>query len=238
MPANYISHLRRSGNDERENTLNQILVEMDGFNTSAGVVVLAGTNRLDVLDDALLRPGRFDRQIVIDNPDVKGRKAIFEVHLGPLLLHGDKEEYAEKIAVLSPGMSGADIKNICNEAALHAARLNKDKVTFEDFEAAMGRVIGGIERKTRVLSPSEKKTVAVHEAGHAIAGWCDELAPRNKKTMVLTPAGWFATALHMQVPRERAAATEGLHYSARLGRPRLCAISAARPIHLYRGATL
>ena len=153
------------GNDERENTLNQLLVEMDGFKESSGVVVLAGTNRLDVLDSALLRPGRFDRQIIIDNPDIKGRCEIFKVHMKPLILDDEIEEYAKKIAVLTPGMSGADIKNICNEAALHAARRDGESISMEDFDAAMGRVIGGIERKSRVLNEKEKRTVAWHEAG-------------------------------------------------------------------------
>lgn len=166
------------GNDERENTLNQILVEMDGFATTKGVVVLAGTNRPDILDSALTRPGRFDRQIAIDKPDIKSRVEIFVVHLKPLTLDSSQaiEEYAQKLASLTPGFSGADIANACNEAALIAARRNAEHVTFQDLEAALERVIGGLEKKGKVLSPEEKKTVAYHEAGHAVAGWFLEYA--------------------------------------------------------------
>src|SRR6266850_682200 len=162
------------GNDERESTLNQLLVEMDGFGTSEHIVVLAGTNRPDVLDPALLRPGRFDRHIGIDRPDVSGRKGIFKVHLGPLRLSEklpDLESLSQKLAVLTPGFSGADIANVCNEAALHAARHTSESVEERDFESAIERVIAGLERKSRVLSPDEKKTVAYHEAGHAVCGW-------------------------------------------------------------------
>ena len=195
------------GNDERENTLNQLLVEMDGFKESSGVVVLAGTNRLDVLDSALLRPGRMDRQIIIDNPDVRGRAEIFMVHLKQVQLDGEDEWFAKKLAVLTPGMSGADIKNICNEAALHAARNNHDKVSMSNFEAAMGRVIGGIERKTRVLSPSEKRTVAWHEAGHAIAGWyCEHALPLLKVSIV--PRGSAALGYAQYLPRDQYIYTE------------------------------
>jgi AFG3 family protein len=162
------------GNDERESTLNQLLVEMDGFGTKEHVVVLAGTNRPDVLDPALLRPGRFDRHITVDRPDIGGRKHIFIVHLKPLKLADDlpeRNELAHRLAVLTPGFSGADIANVCNEAALHAARHSADAVGENDFESALDRVIAGLQRKSRVLSPHEKKTVAYHEAGHAICGW-------------------------------------------------------------------
>ena len=176
------------GNDEREQTLNQLLVEMDGFGTQEHVVVLAGTNRPDVLDPALMRPGRFDRHIAIDRPDVVGRKGIFKVHLKPLRL-SDKlpelEKFAEKLAVLTPGFSGADVANVCNEAALHAARVGNDCVTEDDFEAAIERVIVGLERKRRLLSPEEKKTVAYHEAGHAICGWFLEHADPLLKVSII-----------------------------------------------------
>jgi AFG3 family protein len=176
------------GNDERESTLNQLLVEMDGFGTSEHIVVLAGTNRPDVLDPALLRPGRFDRHITIDRPDVSGRKGIFKVHLGPLRLSEklpDPESLAQKLAVLTPGFSGADIANVCNEAALHAARHSSEFVEERDFESAIERVIAGLERKSRVLSPEEKKTVAYHEAGHAVCGWFLEHADPLLKVSII-----------------------------------------------------
>ncbi|KAG6336125.1 hypothetical protein ID866_2963 [Astraeus odoratus] len=176
------------GNDERESTLNQLLVEMDGFGTQEHVVVLAGTNRPDVLDPALMRPGRFDRHIAIDRPDVSGRKGIFMVHLKPLRLSpeiSDMPIIAQKLAVLTPGFSGADIANVCNEAALHAARKGHDYVTEEDFESAIERVIAGLERKSRVLSPEEKKIVAYHEAGHAVCGWFLEHADPLLKVSII-----------------------------------------------------
>ena len=176
------------GNDERESTLNQLLVEMDGFGTSEHIVVLAGTNRPDVLDPALLRPGRFDRHITIDRPDVSGRKGIFKVHLGPLRLSEklpDLGSFAQKLAVLTPGFSGADIANVCNEAALHAARHASEFVEERDFESAIERVIAGLERKSRVLSPDEKKTVAYHEAGHAVCGWFLEHADPLLKVSII-----------------------------------------------------
>ena len=159
------------GNDERESTLNQLLVEMDGFDSNQHVVVLAGTNRPDVLDPALLRPGRFDRHISIDRPDIGGRAQIFEVHLKPIMTKVDKKILARKLAALTPGFAGADIHNVCNEAALIAARHVKAEVEEIDFEDAIERVIAGLEKKSRLLSPEEKKTVAYHEAGHAVAGW-------------------------------------------------------------------
>jgi AFG3 family protein len=176
------------GNDERESTLNQLLVEMDGFGTSEHIVVLAGTNRPDVLDPALLRPGRFDRHITIDRPDVSGRKGIFKVHLGPLRLAEklpDLESFAQKLAVLTPGFSGADIANVCNEAALHAARHASEFVEERDFESAIERVIAGLERRSRVLSQEEKKTVAYHEAGHAVCGWFLEHADPLLKVSII-----------------------------------------------------
>lgn len=159
------------GHSEQENTLNQLLVEMDGFNTTTNVVVLAATNRVDILDKALLRPGRFDRQIFVPAPDIKGRASIFKVHLGPLKTDLDKTDLARKMAALTPGFTGADIANVCNEAALIAARDLNESINQKHFEQAIERVVAGMEKKTNVLSPEEKKTVAYHEAGHAVAGW-------------------------------------------------------------------
>ncbi|KAL7329812.1 AAA ATPase afg3 [Mucor circinelloides] len=173
------------GNDERESTLNQLLVEMDGFNSSDHVVVLAGTNRPDVLDPALLRPGRFDRHVVIDKPDIAGRAEIFKVHLKPIKTQVNMEQLSRKLAALTPGFSGADIHNVCNEAALIAARHAKDEVDEKDFEDAIERVIAGLEKKSRVLSPEEKKTVAYHEAGHAVAGWYLKYADPLLKVSIL-----------------------------------------------------
>ncbi|KAI0361286.1 ATP-dependent metallopeptidase Hfl [Trametes cingulata] len=193
------------GNDEREQTLNQLLVEMDGFGTQEHVVVLAGTNRPDVLDPALMRPGRFDRHIAIDRPDVVGRKGIFLVHLKPLRLSPDlpdREKFAEKLAVLTPGFSGADVANVCNEAALHAARVGHDAVTEDDFEAAIERVVVGLERKSRLLSPEEKKTVAYHEAGHAICGWFLEHADPLLKVSII-PRGVGALGYAKYLPPDR-----------------------------------
>ncbi|XP_036378226.1 AFG3-like protein 2 [Megalops cyprinoides] len=175
------------GQSEQENTLNQLLVEMDGFNTTTNVVVLAGTNRPDILDPALMRPGRFDRQIYIGPPDIKGRASIFKVHLRPLKLDAamDKDALARKMAALTPGFSGADIANVCNEAALIAARHLSDAISQKHFEQAVERVIGGLEKKTQVLQPEEKKTVAYHEAGHAVAGWYLEHADPLLKVSII-----------------------------------------------------
>ncbi|VUZ43848.1 unnamed protein product [Hymenolepis diminuta] len=159
------------GHQERENTLNQLLVEMDGFTTQENVVVLAATNRIDILDPALLRPGRFDRQIYVSLPDIKGRASIFKVHLKPLKSALDKVEVARRMAARTPGFSGADIASVCNEAALIAAREDAKSVTLKHFDAAIDRVIAGLEKKSQVLQPEEKKTVAYHEAGHATVGW-------------------------------------------------------------------
>ncbi|MCH5173689.1 MAG: ATP-dependent zinc metalloprotease FtsH [Bacteroidales bacterium] len=158
-----------SSNDERENTLNQLLTEMDGFGTNSGVIVLAATNRADILDKALMRAGRFDRQINVTLPDLNERKEIFKVHLKPLRLADDFD--LEGIARHTPGFSGADIANICNEAALTAARRGKQKIDNQDFMDAVDRVVGGIERKKTLMSPEEKRLTAFHEAGHAVAGW-------------------------------------------------------------------
>lgn len=161
-----------SGHSEADQTLNQLLVEMDGFNTAgANVVVLSGTNRNDVLDPALLRPGRFDRQIHVGLPDIKGRSSIYKIHLKPLKTDLDKDVLARKMAARTPGFSGADIMNVCNEAALIAARDAAKQVEDKHFGAAIDRVIAGLEKKSRVLQPTEKKTVAYHEAGHAVVGW-------------------------------------------------------------------
>ena len=159
----------QGGNDERENTLNQLLVEMDGFGSEKGIILIAATNRPDVLDPALLRPGRFDRQIHVDRPDLKEREEIFKVHIKNIKLAKDLD--ISKLAALTPGFVGADIANICNEAALIAARSNKDAIELEDFNAAIDRVIGGLEKKNKIISPDEKKRIAYHEAGHAVSSW-------------------------------------------------------------------
>ncbi|XP_031641173.1 AFG3-like protein spg-7 [Contarinia nasturtii] len=173
------------GHSEAENTLNQLLVEMDGFNTTTNVVVLAATNRVDILDKALLRPGRFDRQIYVPAPDIKGRASIFKVHLGPLKTDLDKMELSRKMAALTPGFTGADIANVCNEAALIAARDSYESIILKHFEQAIERVIAGMEKKTNVLSPDEKRTVAYHEAGHAIAGWFLEFSDPLLKVSII-----------------------------------------------------
>ncbi|MFI5134062.1 MAG: ATP-dependent zinc metalloprotease FtsH [Chitinophagales bacterium] len=187
-------------NDERESTLNQLLVEMDGFGTDAGIIVLAATNRPDVLDNALLRPGRFDRQISIDKPDLVGREAIFKVHLKPIKI--SKTLDIHKLAEQTPGFAGADIANVCNEAALIAARKGKDAVEMEDFQDAVDRVIGGLEKKNKIISPEEKKIIAYHEAGHAICGWYLEHAyPLLKVTIV--PRGTAALGYAQYTPKEQ-----------------------------------
>lgn len=188
------------GNDERENTLNALLVEMDGFGTDVGVIILAATNRLDVLDSALLRPGRFDRQISIDKPDLLGREQIFKVHLGPLKLGEDVD--AKKLSAQTPGFAGAEIANVCNEAALIAARRNKPAVDMQDFQDAIDRVIGGLEKKNKIISPEEKNIVAYHEAGHAIAGWFLEHADPLVKVSIV-PRGVAALGYAQYLPREQ-----------------------------------
>lgn len=188
------------GNDERENTLNQLLVEMDGFNSDTGVIIMAATNRPDVLDPALLRAGRFDRQIGVDRPDIKGREMIFKVHLKKLTLSEDVE--VGKLAAQTPGFVGADIMNVCNEAALIAARKNKKAVETEDFQDAVDRVIGGLEKKSKIISPEEKKIVAYHEAGHAVTGWFLKHAhPLVKVTIV--PRGLAALGYAQYLPKEQ-----------------------------------
>jgi AFG3 family protein len=187
-------------NDERESTLNQLLVEMDGFGTDVGIIVLAATNRPDVLDTALLRPGRFDRQISIDKPDVKGREAIFKVHLKPIKV--SEKVDIHKLAEQTPGFAGADIANVCNEAALIAARKGKGAVDMSDFQDAVDRVIGGLEKKNKIISPEEKKIIAYHEAGHAICGWFLEHAyPLLKVTIV--PRGTAALGYAQYTPKEQ-----------------------------------
>lgn len=187
-------------NDERESTLNQLLVEMDGFSGETGIIVLAATNRPDVLDTALLRPGRFDRQIEIDKPDLKGRKAIFKVHLKPIKISQTLDIY--KLAEQTPGFAGADIANVCNEAALIAARKGKEAVDMADFQDAIDRVIGGLEKKNKIISPDEKKIIAYHEAGHAICGWYLEHAyPLLKVTIV--PRGTAALGYAQYTAKEQ-----------------------------------
>ncbi|XP_002984562.2 ATP-dependent zinc metalloprotease FTSH 8, mitochondrial [Selaginella moellendorffii] len=188
-------------NDERENTLNQLLVEMDGFATTEGVVILAGTNRPDILDKALLRPGRFDRQIALDRPDVRGREQILRVHLKKLKLDKEPQFYSQRVAGLTHGFAGAEIASVCNEAALIAARREKSEISMKELEAGVDRVIAGIERKNRVVSKDERRTVAYHEAGHAVAGWFLEHAePLLKVTIV--PRGSAALGFAQYVPNE------------------------------------
>jgi cell division protease FtsH len=187
-------------NDERENTLNSLLVEMDGFGTDSGVIVLAATNRPDVLDSALLRPGRFDRQISIDKPDIVGREAIFKVHLKPIKTIAEVDP--KKLAAQTPGFAGAEIANVCNEAALIAARRNKEAVDMQDFQEAIDRVIGGLEKKTKIISPEEKKIVAYHEAGHAVAGWYLEHADPLVKVSIV-PRGIAALGYAQYLPKEQ-----------------------------------
>lgn len=188
------------GNDERENTLNSLLVEMDGFGTDSGVIILAATNRPDTLDSALLRPGRFDRQISIDKPDINGRTEIFQVHLKPLTLGPDVD--ARRLSAQTPGFAGAEIANVCNEAALIAARRDKKMVTDQDFTDAIDRVIGGLEKKNKIISPGEKRIVAYHEAGHAIAGWfLEHVDPLVKVSIV--PRGVAALGYAQYLPKEQ-----------------------------------
>ncbi|MEP2771575.1 MAG: ATP-dependent zinc metalloprotease FtsH [Fulvivirga sp.] len=187
-------------NDERENTLNSLLVEMDGFSTDSGVIILAATNRPDVLDSALMRPGRFDRQISIDKPDIVGREAIFKVHLKPLKM--DKDVDPKKLAAQTPGFAGAEIANVCNEAALIAARKDRAAVCMQDFQDAVDRVIGGLEKKSKIISPHEKKIVAYHEAGHAVAGWFLEHADPLVKVSIV-PRGAAALGYAQYLPKEQ-----------------------------------
>ena len=194
------------GNDERENTLNQLLTEMDGFGTDTNVIVLAATNRADVLDKALMRAGRFDRQIYVDLPDLNERKAIFEVHIKPLKLAEDVN--LEFLAQQTPGFSGADIANMCNEAALIAARNDKKSIHHQDFLDAVDRIVGGLEKKNKVITPKEKETIAFHEAGHATVSWMlEHAAPLVKVTIVprgqSLGAAWYLPAERMIVQTEQ-----------------------------------
>jgi len=192
------------GNDERENTLNQLLTEMDGFDTNAGVIIIAATNRADILDPALMRAGRFDRQIHVELPDLTEREDIFKVHIKPIKL--DKDVDIQKLSKQTPGFSGADIANVCNEAALIAARKNKKSVTHQDFHDAIDRIIGGLEKKSKIITKTEKKTIAYHEAGHATVSWMLENAhPLVKVTIV--PRGQALGAAWYQ-PHERQITTK------------------------------
>jgi len=189
----------QGGNDERENTLNQLLVEMDGFSTDKGVILMAATNRHDVLDSALMRPGRFDRQIGIDRPDLVGREAIFKVHLANIKTNDDIQAYT--LAEMTPGFAGAEIANICNEAALVAARRNKKAVDMDDFNYSLDRVIGGLEKKNKIISPKEKEIIAYHEAGHAVCGWfLEHASPLVKVTIVPRGVGTLGYAQYL--PKE------------------------------------
>ena len=192
------------GNDERENTLNALLTEMDGFGTNSGVIILAATNRADMLDSALLRAGRFDRQIHVDLPDLSERKDIFRVHLKPLKT--DETLDIDYLARQTPGFSGADIANVCNEAALIAARHNSKTVGKQDFLDAVDRIIGGLEKKTKIMTSAEKRAIAIHEAGHATISWFTEHAnplvkSEYRATRTRPGAAWY-------MPEERAITTK------------------------------
>ena len=187
------------GNDEREQTLNQLLVQMDGFDTNKGVIIMAATNRPEILDPALLRPGRFDRHVAIDRPDIKGREQILRVHSKNVTLGPDAD--LAKIAARTPGFVGADLANIVNEAALHAAKQAKDVVEMADFDEAIDRVVGGLEKKNRVMNPKEKETVAYHEAGHAIVAEYRLAADRVSKVSII-PRGVAALGYTQQIPTE------------------------------------
>jgi AFG3 family protein len=187
-------------NDERENTLNSLLVEMDGFGSDAGIIILAATNRPDVLDPALMRPGRFDRQISVDVPDLIGREAIFKVHMKPLKLSDNID--VKKLATQTPGFAGAEIANVCNEAALLAARRGKPSIEMKDFYDAVDREIGGLEKKNKLISPEEKEIVAYHEAGHAVAGWFLEHANPLVKVSIV-PRGIAALGYAQYLPKDQ-----------------------------------
>ena len=191
---------RMGGNDERENTLNQLLAEMDGFDSEEGVIIMAATNRPDVLDSALLRPGRFDRQILVDKPDRPAREDIFRVHVRDLLLGDDVE--LEILAGQTPGFAGAEIANVCNEAALLAARKDKAAIEMEDFEQSIDRVIAGLEKKNRIVSPEEREVIAYHESGHAIVGWFLEHTDPVVKVSIV-PRGMSALGHAQYLPEER-----------------------------------
>ncbi len=186
-------------NDERENTLNQLLTEMDGFGTNSGVIILAATNRADILDKALMRAGRFDRQIYVDMPDLAERKQIFEVHLRPIKI--DASIDVDFLSRQTPGFSGADIANVCNEAALFAARKGQNEVTHQDFLDAVDRIIGGLEKRSKIISASEKKTIAYHEAGHALVSWLVEFASPLVKVSIVPRGQSLGAAWYL--PEER-----------------------------------
>ena len=190
-------------NDERENTLNQLLTEMDGFGTNSGVIILAATNRADILDSALMRAGRFDRQIYVDMPDVVERKSIFEVHLRPIKT--DTSVDIEFLSKQTPGFSGADIANVCNEAALFAARKDRKLVTHQDFLDAVDRIVGGLEKKSKIISEDEKNTIAFHEAGHAVVSWLVEFASPLVKVSIVPRGQSLGAAWYL--PEERAITT-------------------------------
>jgi cell division protease FtsH len=192
-------------NDERESTLNQLLTEMDGFGTNSGVIVLAATNRADMLDPALLRPGRFDRHIYLELPDMREREAIFKVHLRPLALAEGAID-PSFLAAQTPGFSGADIANICNEAALFAARRKSDKVEKKDFLDAIDRVVAGLEKKNKIISPEERKRVAYHEAGHAVVSWLLEQVDPLMKVSIIPRGKSLGAAWYL--PEERQLRTE------------------------------
>jgi cell division protease FtsH len=187
------------GYDERENTLNQLLVEMDGFDASAGVIIMGATNRPDVLDPALLRPGRFDRQVLVDRPDMKGREQIFKVHTRNLKLSAKVD--LKRLAAQTPGFAGAEIANVCNEAAILAVRNNRDEITMSDFEAAIERVIAGLEKKNKIINERERKIVAYHESGHAIVGYYTPGADEVQKVSIV-PRGIGALGYTLQMPLE------------------------------------
>ena len=193
------NRMMSGGNDERENTLNQLLTEMDGFGTNSGVIILAATNRADILDKALLRAGRFDRQIHVDLPELNDRIDIFNVHLKPLQLAEDLD--VKKLARQTPGFSGADIANVCNEAALIAARNNKQKVDASDFNNAVDRIIGGLEKKSKVMTQEEKHSIAIHEAGHATISWHLKYASPLVKVTIVPRGKALGAAWYM--PEER-----------------------------------
>ena len=192
------------GNDERENTLNALLTEMDGFGTNSGIITLAATNRADMLDSALLRAGRFDRQIHVDLPDLNERKEVFMVHLKPLKL--DDSVDVDFLARQTPGFSGADIANVCNEAALIAARFNREKVGKQDFLDAVDRIIGGLEKKTKVMTEAEKRSIAIHEAGHATISWFTEFANPLVKVSIVPRGRALGAAWYL--PEERVLQTK------------------------------
>jgi cell division protease FtsH len=192
-------NLNMGSNDERENTLNQLLTEMDGFGTNSGVIILAATNRADILDKALMRAGRFDRQIYADMPDLTERKSIFEVHLRPI--KADESVDVDFLSRQTPGFSGADIANVCNEAALFAARKGRELVTHQDFLDAVDRIIGGLEKRSKIISADEKRTIAFHEAGHAVVSWLVEHASPLVKVSIVPRGQSLGAAWYL--PEER-----------------------------------